>query len=90
MRTFLVVWLAMGISLDLLFLCECWLMYTGAAGKVIQANFNRETRFAGKHVSIVISCLIGLGFPPYMFAGLIYFAYRVKQERSRLRDYGRA
>jgi hypothetical protein len=56
--------MAMGISLDLLFLCQCWLMHTGAAGKVIQANFNRETRFAGKRVSIVTSCLFGLVFPP--------------------------
>lgn len=90
MGTFLVVWLAMGFSLDLLYLVECWLIENGVAGKIIQANFNRESRFAGKGLTIAIQCVVGLVLPPYVFAGLIFFAYRVKQERKRLREYGRA
>jgi hypothetical protein len=64
-------------------------MHTGIAGKVLQANFNRETRFAGKRPSITVPCLLGLAFPPYMLAGLLYFARRLLQERARLREYGR-
>jgi hypothetical protein len=58
-------------------------------GKVLQTNFNRETRFAGRRISIIILCIYGLAFPPYVLGGLIYFVYRVKQERNRLREYGR-
>ena len=89
MPKLLIVWLAIGASLDMLFLCECYMMHTGMVGKVLQANFNRETRFAGKRASIIVMCLFGLAFPPYVFGGLLYFANRVRQERSRLREYGR-
>lgn len=41
------------------------------------------------HTGMVISCIYGLAFPPYVLGGLIYFVYRVKQERNRLREYGR-
>jgi hypothetical protein len=89
MPKFLIVWLATGASLDLLFLCECYMMQTGMAGKVLQANFSRETRLPGKRAAIIATCIYGLAFPPYVLAGLIYFARRVRQERSRLREYGR-
>jgi hypothetical protein len=89
MPKFLIAWLATGASLDLLFLCECYMMHTGIVGKVLQANFSRETRFAGKRASIIVTCLYGIAFPPYVLGGLIYFAHRVRQERSRLREYGR-
>jgi hypothetical protein len=89
MPKYLVVWLAIGMSLDLLFLCECYMIESGMVGQVIKANYNRAASFGGKRTSIIITCVCGLGFPPYVLAGLVFFAYRVKQERTRLREYGR-
>jgi hypothetical protein len=89
MPRFLIVWLATGAAADLLFLCECWMMHTGMVGKVLQTNFTRETRLPGKRAAITATCLLGLAFPPYVIGGLFYFANRVRQERARLREYGR-
>jgi hypothetical protein len=89
MTKFLTLWLAAGTAADLLFLAECWIMHAGMAGKALQASFARETRFPGKPAAIAAACLFGLLFPPYVIAGLIYFASRLRQERARLRRHGR-
>jgi hypothetical protein len=85
----LTVWLAIGASLDLLFLCECWMIESGMVGQAIKANYDRAASFSGKPASITFSCALGLIFPPYVFAGLLYFAHRVRQERRNLRQLGR-
>jgi len=89
MPKFLITWLATGAAADLLFLAECWMMHAGMAGKVLQASFTRVTRLQGKRAAIISACLLGLAFPPYVISGLLYFANRVRQERARLREYGR-
>jgi hypothetical protein len=49
----------------------------------------RVTRFQGKRAGIVGACLAGLVCPPYVLGGVSYFVVRVRQERARLREYGR-
>lgn len=89
MRDFLIIWTVLGVTFDLIFLYACRLMRTGQAGRVLQANYHRETRFAGERVAVTTSCVIGLLFPPYIIAGVIRFFYRARQEHARLREYGR-
>ena len=86
---FLPGWLIAGIVGDLLFLLQCWLMYTGRVGKVLQVNFMRDNRFWGLTTAVIIPCIVGIIFPPYIIGGLIYFVVRVAQERKRLREFGR-
>ena len=86
MINFTIPWLVFGAVVDLLFLSECWLMQTGRVGPVLQANFRRETRhIGGKVASVALTCLFGLAFPPYVLAAVVYFVFRVRRERARLR-----
>jgi hypothetical protein len=86
MINFTIPWLVFGAVVDLLFLCECWLMQTARIGPVLQANFRRETRHIGDKVaSVALTCLFGLAFPPYVLAAVAYFVFRVRRERARLR-----
>ena len=85
----LLYWLIAGIVCDFLFLGQCYLMISGRAGKVIQANFHRENRFWGTGSAIMVPLVIGTVFWPYLAIGFVYFGKRVRQERARLREYGR-
>lgn len=89
MQKFLIVYLAAGVCSDLLFLAECWMLHTGMAGKTLQVNFNRVTRFQGKPAAVIGACVLGIVFPPYVLGGLVYFGVRVWQEHARRREYGR-
>jgi hypothetical protein len=91
MSKFWVLYLASGVSLDIIFLAECWMIESGMAGKVIKEKFSRATatRVGGRTVSIAYNCFLGLVFPPIMVAGLLYFIYRIRQERRNLRESGR-
>lgn len=86
LKQFWIIWLAMGLSLAFVYLCVCYLLRAGTFGRVLKNRFNRQTRM---RVRIPITTALGLVFPPAMIAFLLYFVYRVWQERARTIQDGR-
>jgi hypothetical protein len=89
MPKFWVLYLACGMSLDIIFIAECWMIESGMAGEVIKSNFRSAARSGGRPLSIAYNCFVGLVFPPLMIAGFPCFGYRIMQERRNLRQFGR-
>jgi hypothetical protein len=90
MPKLLIIYLAVGVSADLLYLAEWWMLHTGMVGKTLQVSYNRVTRPQGKAAAIIGPCVVGILFPPYVLGGFVYFVVRVWQERARRREYGRS
>jgi hypothetical protein len=89
MTKFPLYWLDAGMILDLLFALQIHLMKSGKAGQQLKALYHQKNHRWGDHVAFAVPAIIGIIFPPYMLAGLIYFCVRVKQERGNDREPGR-
>jgi hypothetical protein len=86
LKELLIIWLALGLGLTLVYLCVCYLIRKGTFGRVLADDFIRQSRM---EIRVPVTTVLGIMFPPVMVGLLLYFANRVRRERARIRGYGR-
>jgi hypothetical protein len=86
---FLIIWVTLGVTFDLIFLHACHMMRTGKTGKALQANYHRAQAPLSEPAAVIAAAALGMLFPPYMILATARLGLRVKQERDRLREHGR-
>ena len=85
-------WVAAGALSDTVFLWACDMMRNGRFGEVLKASFSsaiRQAPASSERGAIARVMVVGFICPPFVMGALIRLAYRVRQERARLREYGR-